>query len=331
MLRFALNRLAGLVLVLLFLTATLFVLRQATPGDPAKQILGANASATALAAERHKLYLDRPLYQQYVHFLVGLTHGDLGASTRTQRPVSADLARFLPPSIELAVLALLVAVLIGLLMGTLAGLGARGSSIANNALIGLASIPSFLLGLLAVIIFYAHLYWLPAGGQTSIFDAPTGPTHVVLLDALIAGRGDVAVDALQHLILPVLVLAIGPAVAIARVFRSSLGATMRAEYIRTARSKGMSESRIVRRHAIRNSAGPALSMTGLQVGGMFASLAVVEVIFAWPGVGSYVAQSIPSGDFPGVAGVTLVVGIAYVVTNAVVDLLQALADPRIRV
>jgi peptide/nickel transport system permease protein len=331
MLRFTLNRLAGLVLVLLFLTASLFLLHQASPGDPAKQVLGANASASALQAERHKLYLDRPIDEQYAHYIQQLVHGDLGISTRTQRPVASDLARFLPPSIELGVLAMLLAVVLGLLMGTLMGMGVRGSSVANSILVGLGSIPSFLLGLLLVIIFYGHLYWLPAGGQTGIFNAPTGPTHVTLLDGMIAGRWDVVTDSLTHLILPVVTLAVLPAVAIARVFRSSLSGTKDADYVRTARAKGLAESKIVRRHAIRNSSGPAMSMTGLQVGGLFASLAVVEVIFAWPGVGSYVAQSIPSGDFPGIAGVTLVVGIAYVITNAVVDILQVLADPRIRI
>jgi len=330
MLKFVLNRLVGMVLVLLFLTATLFFLRQITPGDPAKQLLGANASVSALKEARHALYLDRPIYVQYTHFLAGVTHGDLGTSTRTQRTVLSDLARFLPPSIVLASLALLVAVLLALLMGNLFGLGIRGSSVTNNLLISLSSTPPFLLGLLAVIIFYAWLFWLPAGGQSSFFDAPSGPTNAVLIDSLIHRRTDIALDAVKHLILPVFVLAVGPAVAITRVFRSSLMSTMKTDYVRTARSKGMAESRIVRRHAIRNSSGPALSMTGLQVGGMFASLAVVEVIFAWPGVGSYVAQSIPSGDFPGVTGVALVVGVTYVITNAVVDVLQALVDPRIR-
>jgi peptide/nickel transport system permease protein len=329
--RVILSRLGGLVLVLLFLSATLFVLRQASPGDPAKQILGANASPSALAAERHKLWLDRPLPAQYLHYLAGLLHGDLGTSVRTQRPVAGDLARYVPPSLELIVLALIVAVLLGALIGVLSGVRMRGTSVVDNTLIALASIPSFLLGLLAVIVFYAHLYWLPAGGQTGIFDAPTGPTHVVLLDAIINGRTDVLPDAIEHLVLPVLVLAVGPAVAIGRVFRSNLTTTMNSDYIRTARAKGLSESRIVRRHAVRPSSGSALAMIGLQAGGMFASLAVVEIIFAWPGVGAYVAQSIPSGDFPGVAGVALVAGAAYVVINTVVDLLQVVADPRVRI
>jgi peptide/nickel transport system permease protein len=331
MLRLILNRLVGLVLVLLFLTAVLFLLNQASSSDPAKQILGANATPQALQAERHKLWLDRPVTSQYIHYISNLLHGDLGVSTRTQRPVSEDLSRYVLPSVELAVLAITVAVLLGLLLGLLSGIRSRGASLVDNTLIAFGSVPSFLLALVGVIVFYGHLFWLPASGQTDIFDAPSGPTHVVLIDAILAGRFDVVPDAIKHLVLPVLVLAVGPAVAIGRVFRSSLSASMESDYVRTARSKGITESRIVRRHAVRASSGPGLAMLGLQLGGMFAALAVIEVIFGWPGIGSYVAQSIPSGDFPGVAGVTLVVGTAYVVVNTIVDLVQAWADPRVRV
>jgi peptide/nickel transport system permease protein len=330
MARFLVSRLIALVLVLLFLTATMFVLREAAPGDPAKQILGANATEQALEEKRRELWLDRPLPVQYVKYVADAARGDLGISTRTQRPVREDLVRYLPPSILLGVLAISLAVVLGLGLGALTGVGARGASIGNNLLIALASIPSFLLGVVAVIVFYATLRWLPSGGQTGVFGVADGPTNATFVDAVLRGNVSLAVDAAKHLILPVTVLAVGPAVAIARVFRSSVSSTMRADHIRTARSKGLTEGRIVRRHAMRNSSGPALAMVGLQFGGMFASLAVVEVIFAWPGIGSYVAQSIPAGDFPGIAGVTLVAGVAYVVTNAVIDVLQVVADPRLR-
>jgi peptide/nickel transport system permease protein len=328
--RFLLSRLVALILVLLFLTATMFLLREAAPGDPARQVLGATATEEALAEKRRELWLDRPLPVQYVRYVSRAVQGDLGVSTRTQRPVREDLVRYLPPSIELAVLAICLAVVLGFGIGALTSLGVRGASAGNNVLIGLASVPSFLLGVLGVIVFYAWLDLLPSGGQTSVFGVPDGPTNATFVDAVLRGNVSLAADAARHLILPVTVLAIGPAVAIARVFRSSMSATMRSDHMRTARSKGLSESRIVRRHAIRNSSGPALAMIGLQFGAMFASLAVVEVIFAWPGVGSYVAQSIPAGDFPGIAGVTLVVGVTYVLTNAVIDVLQVAADPRLR-
>ncbi len=330
MARFLLRRLVAMVIILLTLTAVMFVLHQANPGDPAKLLLGANASPEALRQLRSELWLDRPLILQYFHYLYQLVQGDLGVSVRTQRPVAQDLLRYIGPSLMLASLAILFAVGLSVVLGLLTARRARGSALVNTLLIGLASIPVFLFALILVIVFYAHWQVLPAGGQSSFFDAPVGPTHVALIDALIAGRPDVAVDAAQHLVLPVIALLVAPAVAIGRVYRNSLSGTMSAEYVRTARAKGLSETKVITHHALRNSLGPALSMTGLQIGGLFASLAVVEVIFAWPGLGAYVAASIPSGDFPGVAGVALVVGFIYIVANTVVDLLQAAADPRIR-
>jgi peptide/nickel transport system permease protein len=192
-----------------------------------------------------------------------------------------------------------------------------------------ASAPPFLLALLGLIFLYHRLHWLPSTGRTRFQDAPSGPTGLLTFDSLVHGRFNVFLDAIDHLILPGLCVAILPAVSIGRVLRSSLVNTLRADYVRTARSKGLSEPVVLWRHALRNSLGPALSMTGLQVGLMFAGVVVIEQIFAWPGIGLYTVQSIPRTDFPAIAGVTLVLGAAYVVVNTVVDLLQAVADPRI--
>jgi peptide/nickel transport system permease protein len=187
-----------------------------------------------------------------------------------------------------------------------------------------------MLAVFGILIFFGKLGWLPPSGQTSFFDAPSDPTGFMLVDSLIAGRFDVFTDALQHIVLPAVCISIGPAVAIGRVLRSSLATSLQSDYILTARAKGLSEIAILLRHALRNSVGPALSMTGLQLGLMFAGVVVIEDIFAWPGIGYYTALSIPAGDFPAIIGVTLVVGVGYVVINALVDLLQAAADPRIR-
>ena len=149
------------------------------------------------------------------------------------------------------------------------------------------------------------------------------------VDSLLAGNGAEWVTALQHLVLPALAIAVGPAVSIGRVLRSTLVTTLRTDYTRTARAKGLKETQVMRKHVLRNSLGPALSMTGLQVGLMFAGVLVVELIFAWPGLGQYTAQSIPVDDFPAIAGVMLLLGVLYVLINTVVDLLQAAADPRI--
>jgi peptide/nickel transport system permease protein len=180
------------------------------------------------------------------------------------------------------------------------------------------------------LLFYRKLGWLPATGRTSFRNAPTGPTNFLLIDSLVALRFDVFLDALKHLILPSLCIAIGPAVAIGRVFRGSIVDTMGTDHVRTARSLGLSERRVMRKHAIRNSIGPALSMTGLQVGLMFAGVVVVEQIVAWPGIGLYTVQSIPRLDFPAIAGVTLVLGALFVIVNTIVDIAQTVADPRVR-
>ncbi len=179
--------------------------------------------------------------------------------------------------------------------------------------------------------FYKQLGWLPASGRTSLANPPTGPTGLLTVDGLLTSQPGVTLDACQHLVLPALAIAIGPAVSIGRVLRSSLASNLRADYVRTARAKGLSEGRLLLRHVTRNSVGAALSMTGLQVGLMFAGVLVIEQVFAWPGLGQYVAQSIPVADFPAIAGVTLLLGAGYVVINTTVDILQAVADPRISV
>ena len=195
-----------------------------------------------------------------------------------------------------------------------------------------ASAPMFLLGILGIlIVFYQQLGWVPANGRIGVANPPTGPTGLLTVDGLLHGRFDVFADALHHLILPALVhrdRARGghrPGAALEPALR------YRSDYTRTARAKGLSESGIMTRHVLRNSVGAALSMTGLQVGLMFAGVLVIEQVFGWPGIGQYIAQSIPVADFPAIAGVTLMLGALYVLINTAVDLLQAAADPRIAV
>jgi peptide/nickel transport system permease protein len=329
MTQFVLKRLAAMVAVLLVLAATVFVLQRLTPTDPVHAMLGANASKAMIAAEKHKLGYDKPVVTQYIDYIGGLVHGDLQMSLRTRRPVATDLGHYLPATLELTLFALVIAVLLGGLMGIATAARFRGSGVLRVVLLSAASAPSFLLAVLGILLFYRRLGWLPATGRSSVGDAPTSPTGLLLVDGLVHGRIDVVTDAFKHLILPGLCVAIGPAMSIGRVLRSSLVSTMRTDYVRTARAKGLRESVVLLRHAVRNSLGPALSMTGLQVGLMFAGVVVVEQVFAWPGIGLYTVQSIPRTDFPAIAGVTLVLGAGYVIVNAIIDVLQAAADPRI--
>lgn len=323
------TRLVSMVGILLALSAIVFILQQVTPSDPVHAYLGANSSKATIAAERHKLGYDKPLVVQYVRYVNDLLHGDMQMSLRTRRPVTTDLGAYLPATLELTLFALLLAAVLAIGLGIASAARWRGGGVFRVVMMAGASAPSFLLALLGLLFFYHRLHWLPATGRTSISNAPTGPTGLLTIDGLVHGRFDVFTDAVNHLILPGLCIALVPAVSVGRVLRSSILDALHSDYVRTARATGMSEARVLTRHTLRNSAGAALSMGGLQVGLMFAGVVVIEQVFAWPGIGFYTVQSIPRSDFPAIAGVTLVLGAAYVVINTIVDIGQVLADPRI--
>ena len=326
---FVARRIGAALLIIVVLTMAMFLLQRLSHTSPVHALLGAGASQAAVRAETHKLGLDQPLLTQYLHYLGQLLHGNLGTSYRTRQPVRTDLGHYLPATLELSSYALALACLLGLVLG-IGGAGRwRGAGIFRLILISGASTPPFLLALLGILFLYGHLGWLPASGRSSLSNAPSGPTGLLTLDGILHANLAVTLDALRHLVLPATCIALVPAVSIGRILRSSLEATMASDYIRTARAKGLIERKVLLAHALRNSIGPALAMTGLQAGLMFAGVVVIEQIFAWPGIGYYTAQSIPQGDFPAIAGVTLVLSIAYVAINAIVDILQALADPRI--
>ena len=325
------KRFGAAVVITLVLVAVVFGLRQAAPLDPVHAMLGAQASQAAVDAQRHALGLDQPLSVQFWHYLTGLTHGDFGTSYRTRRPVSEDLDARLPATAELAICALILALVLAVALAFATTLRWPGAALFRLILILGASTPAFLLGIAAILLFYQNLDWLPATGRTDIMDAPTSPTGFLIVDGLLAGRPDVTGDALRHVLLPALAIAVGPAVSIGRVLRSSLIGNQGSDYVRTARAKGLTERRVLRSHLLRNSVGPALSMTGLQIGLMFAGVLVIEQVFAWPGIGQYTAQGISVADFPAITAVTLVLGVGYVVVNAIVDTLQGIADPRINV
>jgi peptide/nickel transport system permease protein len=318
-----------MVVVLLVLAGAVFILQHVTPTDPIHSFLGANASKEAIKAESHKLGYDRPLPVQYVRYVKGLLTGDMQMSLRTRRPVMKDLRAYLPATLELAIYGMVLAGVIGGVLGLVTAARFKGSGAFRFLTLVGASTPPFLLALVGILLFYHRLHWLPATGRSSLANPPTGPTGLLTVDTLLHGQWHGFTDAVGHLILPSLCVAILPAVSIGRVFRSSLVATLRTDYVRTARAKGLRETVVLWRHAVRNSVGAALSMGGLQVGLMFAGVVVIESIFAWPGIGLYTAQSIPRSDFPGIAGVTLVLGAGYVIVNTAVDVLQAIADPRI--
>jgi peptide/nickel transport system permease protein len=329
MARFALTRLASLVGILLGLSVVVFLLQAVVPADPVRAMVGASAKPQIVEAKRHELGLDRPLPAQYAQFLSRAVRGDLQMSLHTRRPVRTDIAAFLPATLELAATALAMAVVLGGALGLLTARG--GGTSLRVGLVASASVPGFLLALLLLIVFYAQLRWFPGSGRISAeLEAPTGPTGLLTVDGLLAGRLDVVRDALAHLALPALCLALGPAVALGRTLRSSLQTVLGADHIRTARAKGLTERGVLLRHAVRPALNAPLTMTGLQVGMLLAGVVVIESIFAWPGLGLYTARAITSVDFPAIVGVTLVMGAVYVIVNALVDVAQVAADPRLR-
>jgi peptide/nickel transport system permease protein len=329
MLKLIARRLAAAVLITLALTAGMFILQRVSPVDPVHAMLGAQVSASEIVAERHRLGLDQPLPGQFLHYLNGLVHGNLGTSYRTRRPVSTDLVSFVPATAELSFYALVFALILAAGLAVGSTLRWPGAGVFRLLLVAGASTPAFLLAIVGILIFYQRLGWLPATGRTSLASVPSGPTGLLTVDGLLHGQPGVTVDALRHLLMPALAIAAVPAVSIGRVLRSSLITGMNSDYVRTARAKGLSEQRVVLGHVLRNCLGAALSMTGLQIGLMFSGVLVIEQVFAWPGLGQYMAQSIPAADFPAIAGVTLLLGVVYVAVNTVVDILQSVADPRI--
>jgi peptide/nickel transport system permease protein len=325
------RRLAALVAVMFGLVVIVFALQAVIPSDPVRAMVGASATPQVVAAQRHKLGYDKPLPGRFADYLDRLGHGNLETSLRTRNPVAQDLGTFAPATLELALSAAVLAAAIGLGLGLLLVGGGRPARLLRLGLIGGASVPSFLTGLLAILVFYSTLHLLPASGRVSdTLVLPSGPTRLLLVDSLLHGEPNLFWSAVTHLIMPAFTLALLPALAIARTLATSCEQIMREDFVRTARSKGLRERKVVLRHALRNAAGPTLTMSGLQFGLLLGGVVVVEQIFAWPGLGLYLDQSIAYSDFPAITGTTLVLGAAYVFVNFTVDLAQAWADPRIR-
>ncbi len=322
--------------MLVGMTLISFILSQAVPADPVTANLGEQAAANpeVVAAFRARWGLDRPPHEQYAIYLWNVLHGDLGTSITTKQPVAADLRRHLPATIELAVAAMAIGIIVGIPLGMLAA-AKRDRPVDQIArvisLVG-TSMPIFWLGLVAIVIFYAWLGWAPSPGRLSArLEPPPFLTGFVLIDALLAGRTDAAVDALKHLALPAIVLSSYSLGVITRVMRGGMLEVLGEDYVRTARAKGASERAVMIQHAARNSLIPTLTVIGLSFGGLLSGAVVTESVFSWPGLGLYAFKSATSLDFPAIMGVGIVVATVYVLVNLVVDVAYGLLDPRIRV
>ena len=307
-----LKRLLATIPVLLLVTAGVFALLHLTPGDPIDAMMAESVDATVKESLRRELGLDRPLPVQYAAWMARLLRGDLGRSIRNGEPVVDNVGRRIRPSLQLAAMAMTVSLLIAFPLGIVSAVRRNRAPDrvgTTFALLGIC-MPNFLLALLLIFLFGVTLRWLPISGYTDPLE-------------------DV-VDGLRSLALPAITLGLALAAVVTRTLRSSMLETLAEDYVRTARAKGLSEARVVRRHVLRNALIPVVTVLGLQLGTLVGGAVITEYVFALPGVGRLVVDAVFARDYPLVQGVVLLIALAFIVCNLVVDVLYGWIDPRIR-
>lgn len=327
-----LRRLLMMVPMLWAVVTLAFVLTRVLPGDPTTALAGNYATPESIAALRAQYGLDQSLLSQYFSYLSGLLHLDLGQSMVTGQAVTSDLTARLMSTLELVFLALGVAVLIGIPAGAYAGrtTSRLGQMVVRVLSFVFLAVPDFWLALMAIYLFFFALGWAPAPtGQLGLSDlTPTEHTGARLLDALIAGNGAAISSAAQHAVLPVLVLGIGFAAPISRLMRTSMRQTMNADFVLFTRASGLSRSRSWW-YAVRASLPPTITYAGVLMSGILGGAVLIETIFGWGGVAQYGAESIARSDYDAVTGFVLLAGVMSLVTFLVVDIVQAIVDPRV--
>lgn len=334
MLTFLLRRIVGAIATILGISLVTFVVAHAVPSDPARAMAGIHATASAVATIKHQYGLDKPLPVQYLDFLGQLVHGNLGISLLSRRPVLTDLQQYLPATLELGLAALLITLIVGIPLGILSAVRTGQGRIAGYlarvpVLLGVA-MPPFWLGLLLQAVVSGHFNALPINGRLDAWDTPPPTvTGMYTVDSLLAGDWVMAWAALQHLILPAVTLSLGTVALLVRMIRANMLEAMSQDYIRTARSKGLSRWAVLVKHAFRNTLVTSATVLGLLMGYLLGGDFLVETVFSWPGIGNYGVNAAVNSDFPAIIGVTMLVATFYVVINLVVDLLYPLLDPRV--
>ena len=310
-----------------------FAISHVMPGDPARLAAGPDANQSMVDSLRARYGLDRPLPVQFARYVGGLVHGDLGESLRSRNTVRDDLLLYFPNTFELVTLALLLAVAAGVPLGMLSAVyrdrwvdhWTRVVSVSGVAL------PAFWLGLMLQLLLALHLGWLPLGGRLGLTATPPAPiTHLLFVDAVLRGEWRTLGDALAHAVLPVVTLCFPALASILRVNRAEMLETLGQDYIKTARAQGFSGFRVVTRYALKNAMIPTLTMIGLRYGWMLGGTILVETVFDWPGIGLYAVNAAVSSDFQPIMGVTLLIGLNFMLANLLVDLAYGWLDPRIR-
>jgi peptide/nickel transport system permease protein len=329
---YTVRRVFSLVPVLFGMTLIVFAIIHAIPGNPAQVILGQRATKEAIATLTEQLGLNRPWYIQYGDYINALLHGDLGISLRTRGPINAEVWPYLAATLELTIVAMLIAIIIGVNAGIISAWFSRswfdyGAMV--FALVGV-SMPIFWLGLMLQWAFAIDLGWLPTTGREDARDPISAITNIYLLDTIMQGRFDQFVVVLKHIILPASALATIPMAIIARMTRATMLEVMKSDYIRTARAKGVSMFWVVYKHSLKNAVIPVLTIIGLQTGLLLGGAILTETIFGWPGIGRYLYDAIAYRDYPVIQSGILIIAAIFVLINLIVDLLYVFVDPRIK-
>ena len=332
MVRFIVRRLLLLVPILIGVSILVFVWIRALPGSPAESLLGERATPATIARLKHDYGLDQSIVVQYEKYVRATLQGDLGYSIASRRPVTEELRHRFPATVELGVAAMLFAIVFGVPLGFFAAkrygsLLDHGSLFAS--LIGI-SIPIFFLGLILKYIFAVRLGWLPSVGQIDVTKNVKHPTNFYVLDAILTHDWGTLADVLKHLVLPAIALGTIPLAIVARITRAAVLDVQNEDYVRTARAKGLSPRIVDRRHVFRNALLPLSTVIGLQTGLLLSGAILTETIFAWPGVGIWLADAISARDYPVLQAGILFLATVFVVVNLIVDISYAIINPRIR-
>jgi ABC-type dipeptide/oligopeptide/nickel transport systems, permease components len=333
MVLFALRKIMVLFGTMLGLAALTFIITNVAPGDPARLVAGPNATSDMVETIRQEYGLDRPLIEQFFIYMGDLLKGDLGRSIITTRPVTDELLRYVPATLELVFAAMTLGIIVGVSFGILSAVYKDRfiDQVTRIFSISGVALPAFWFGILLQLLFSVHWEILPVSGQLPLTTIPPEPiTHFLLIDSLLRGDFETFKEALSHIILPAIVLSFPCLASILRVNRAEMIEVLQSDYIVAARAHGISSFRIIMIYALKNALLPTLAMIGLRFGWMLGSTVLVETVFDWPGIGLYAVSSALNSDFKPVVGVTLVIGFLFMITNMLVDLAYAWVDPRLR-
>ena len=332
MLGYLVRRLVLLVPILLGLSLLVFLFIRALPGGPAIALLGERGTQQDRAQIEENLGLDQPIHVQYARYVRNLASGDLGSSVLTRRPVSEELARRFPATVELSIAAMIFALGVGIPLGYIAA--KRYQGVLDNvslvmSLIGV-SIPVFFLALLLKYVFAVKLGWLPSIGRVGILQDLDHPTNFYVVDAILTGNWEALGDVLRHLVLPAIALGTIPLAIVARITRAATLDVLSEDYVRTARAKGLDPMVVDRRHILRNAMLPVVTVIGLQTGLLLTGAVLTETVFSWPGMGTLIVNAIRTRDYAVLQGGILFFAVVFVLVNLLVDISYAFLNPRIR-